>query len=395
MTSIGSYLLTGFAAVLAIPTVTFFLETIAGSLQLRRKIIIQEPRPGRVAVLIPAHNEGAGIGPTLEDVRSQLSGGDRLVVVIDNCTDNTAEIAVATGAEITVRNDPTKIGKGYALDWGLSFLNDDAPDIVIVVDADCRVLPGAINRLAGVCAKQQRPVQALYLITSPGGSAVNHQVAEFAWRIRNWFRPLGLAALGLPCQLMGSGMAFPWKIVTAANLSTGSIVEDLKLGLELAAAGFPPTFCPSAIITSTFPNSAEGTTRQRQRWEHGHVGLILTLGPRLLYRAIRYRDLNLLALVLDLVVPPVSLLGAILVATTCGTAVATLAGMSSTAFTISWISLAAAFTAIVIGWIMHGRDCLPARSLGLIPYYLFMKLRLYGGGALGKRVTRWIRTDRA
>ena len=191
------------------------------------------------------------------------------------------------GAEVTVRNDPTKIGKGYALDWGLNYLATDPPDSVIIMDADCRVEAGTIERLALVCEKLRRPVQSLYLMTAPLESAINHQVAEFAWRLKNQVRPLGLKALGLPCQLMGSGMAFPWEVIRSAELASGLIVEDLKLGLDLAAGGHPPVFCPSAIVTSTFPTSAESATTQRQRWEHGHVGLILTKAPSLLYLALR------------------------------------------------------------------------------------------------------------
>src|SRR6185437_7691862 len=117
MTSIGSFLLTGFATLLAVPTATFFLEIIAATFLPRRMLVEREPRSRRIAVLIPAHNESAGLQPTLEDVKSQLCERDRLIVVADNCTDDTAEVAARLGAEVTVRHDLTKIGKGYALAW--------------------------------------------------------------------------------------------------------------------------------------------------------------------------------------------------------------------------------------------------------------------------------------
>ncbi len=127
-----------------------------------------------------------------------------------------------------------------------------------MVDADCRLAEGAIDRLAAACAMTGRPVQALYLMTVPYELKINQQVAGFAWRVKNWVRPLGLAALGLPCQLMGTGMAFPWHVIRATDLATGAIVEDLKLGLDLAAAGHPPLFCPSARVTRQFAISAQG-----------------------------------------------------------------------------------------------------------------------------------------
>jgi hypothetical protein len=72
-----------------------------------------------------------------------------------------------------------------------------------------------------------RPVQALYLMMAPADSQINYKVAEFAWRVKNWLRPLGLRALGLPCQLMGTGMAFPWEVIRRADLASASLVEDL------------------------------------------------------------------------------------------------------------------------------------------------------------------------
>src|SRR5450631_2734601 len=295
MISFASYFLDTIAACLAVPTVVFVTEICAASLLARRR---QAPpmsqRRGTVAVLIPAHDETKGILATLNDIKPQLRSTDRLLVVADNCTDDTAAVVASAGAEVTVRSDLTKIGKGYALDWGLTHLASTPPDIVIMIDADCSVTSGTIDRLGSVCEQAQRPVQSLYLMTAPAGPKINHQVAEFAWRVKNWVRPLGLGALGLPCQLMGSGMAFPWKIIRTAALPNDSIVEDLKLGLELACAGYPPMFCSSAVVTSPFPNSAEGAYQQRQRWEHGHIWLILTKVPELLYATIKRKDARVL-----------------------------------------------------------------------------------------------------
>src|SRR5262249_48296612 len=150
--------------------------------------------------------------------------------------------------------------------------------------------------------------QALNLMIAPVESRINHQVAEFAWRGKNSLRPLGLSAVGLPCQLVGTGMAFPWDVIHKADLAHGWIVEDIKLGLDLAGVGYAPLFCPSACVTSQFASSIKGTVVQRERWEQGHINTILTFVPRLLSKAIAHRNWGLLALTLDLAVPPLSLL---------------------------------------------------------------------------------------
>ena len=278
MASFVSYFLVTLAILLAIPVAMLLLEIVAALTLPAQKIALHAKNTirQRVAVLVPAHNESTGILLTLEDVKPQLQPGDRLLVVADNCVDDTAAVAAAAGAETIDRDEPTKKGKGYALDFGLKHLSLDPPQIVIVIDADCRVEEGAIDRLATACATTHRPVQALDLMIAPDDSPINYRVAEFAWRVKNWVRPLGLNALNLPCQLMGTGMAFPWEVIRSANLASGSIVEDLKLGLELTQAGSPPLFCPSACVKSHFPLSIEGAKSQRKRWEEGHISMILT-----------------------------------------------------------------------------------------------------------------------
>src|SRR5580698_7399464 len=308
MAILTTWTLTTIAVLLAAVSVVFTIEVVASLFFRRHQIAIKGERQVRVSVLLPAHDEAIGIAETLDNIKAQLEPGDRLLVVADNCSDDTANIAAARGAEVSVRFDATRIGKGYALDWGLRQLEKNPPDIVIVVDADCRLAPFAIDRLASTCEQTKRPVQALYLMTAPAGSRINHQVAEFAWRVKNMARPLGLSALGLPCQLMGTSMAFPWAIIRSVDLGSGQIVEDLKLGLDLARTGCLPSFCPEALVTSSFPNSEQGAKIQRQRWEHGQIGLICTAAIPLLREAIITQNFGLLVLVFDLLVPPLSLL---------------------------------------------------------------------------------------
>ena len=88
--------------------------------------------------------------------------GDRLLVVADNCSDDTAALARTAGAEVVERSNAQQRGKGYALDFGVRHLASAAPDVMIIVDADCQVGEGSIERLANCCIDSGRPTQALY-----------------------------------------------------------------------------------------------------------------------------------------------------------------------------------------------------------------------------------------
>jgi glycosyltransferase involved in cell wall biosynthesis len=161
------------AGLLAIPAAVLCLEIVAGVIRPQVPTRSNRDPCRRLAVLVPAHNESAVIASTLKDVKAQLRPGDRLLVVADDCTDDTAAVARLSGAEVLERQDSGQIGKGCALDWGLRHLDKDPPDVVVMIDADGRLAEGSIGRPTSACSMTGRPVQALYLMTVPDESRMN------------------------------------------------------------------------------------------------------------------------------------------------------------------------------------------------------------------------------
>lgn len=363
--------------IVAIPVATIFLQVVMTLPRQRAASLPTVARP-RVAVLIPAHNEQFVIRDTLASIKDQLMDGDRLLVVADNCVDHTAEAAILLGAEVTVRNERGLRGKGYALDHGIRYLErTGAPEIVIFVDADCQVGPGSIDRLARTSAQSMRPVQGAYLMNPPRPARKLASIVAFAWKVRDFVRPLGWMRLGLPCQLSGSGMAFPWHIIRSANLANDHLVEDLKQGLDLALSGVFPLFCPEAVVTSDVGKGGEPSNAQRARWEHGTIATILQYLPRLLLRLLQTRSLPLLAVTLDLGVPPLAFL-ALTIATYLVIAAAAAVVMRETApLTIALVNTVLMCLCIVLAWWRHGRDILPGQWLAFAPLYAVRKIPLY------------------
>jgi cellulose synthase/poly-beta-1,6-N-acetylglucosamine synthase-like glycosyltransferase len=391
-----SFFLCSLALLLAIPATIFTLEVIAALvLPARRQNALDSGGANRrsVAILVPAHNESTGILKTLNDIDTQLRPGDRVLVVADNCVDDTAPIAAAAGAEVIERKDLTKTGKGYALEFGLKHLNLNPPATVVVIDADCRIAEHTIDRLARLCEVTHRPAQALNLMVASDGSPINYCVAEFAWRVKNWVRPLGLDALNLPCHLMGTGMAIPWEAINSTKLASGSVVEDLKLGLDLAQLGRPPLFCPSALVISHFPLSVEGAASQRKRWDGGHITTILASFPRLIYTALAHKNWSLLALALDMAVPPLSMFVVLLSGMFFTTALAAIFG-SASALIITVATMLIFASGIIFSWINYGRDVLPPTSILSIARYVFLKLPIYYQILFRRTSLQWKRTDR-
>lgn len=379
-------------AALLVPVVVLFIEIVASF----GKVTAQTPpsaRP-RIAVLVPAHDEALTIGTTIASIIPELAAGDRLLVVADNCTDETAAIARAAGAEVIERSDAVRRGKGFALDFGVRHLAGDPPDVVVIIDADCWPEAGCLARIGGLAEATGRPVQAHYDLLPPKGvRSLYLSMATFAWRVKNFARPLGAHRLGLSCQLMGTGMAFPWPLLSAYNLATSEIVEDLVYGLELARAGHPPLFCPQAQVASQFPTVVEGQQSQRTRWESGHLSTIAGYVPGILTNALRRRDWVLVALALDAAVPPLAFL-ALLVATY--TLLALLAAILGGGLTVLGWALAIAILfagSLLLAWWRVGRDVVSLSELMLAPGYILSKIGLYGRVLIGRKVG-WVRSKR-
>ena len=382
----------------AVLTFVWFSEVLAGCFALRNERTSPVAEPGapshRTTVLIPAHNEGAGILPTIRDVQAQLGPRDDILVVADNCTDDTAAIVGAAGVEVIVRTDLARRGKGYALEFGVRHLGLNPPDVVVIMDADCRLGENALRCLSANAMASGRPVQSLYLMRAPENAPAGKGVNLFAWRVKNWVRPLGLKLFGLPTQLLGTGMAFPFSLLVGRDLGNSRLAEDCALGIALASAGYPPLFVSEARVHSQFPVSQAGSESQRQRWEKGHLENIVDLVPRALVKSLRGRSPGLAALAIDMAVPPLSLLVLATAASVIFGGVASGLGAPAAALAIPLLSLLLVAVGTVLAWRAVGRDVLPLRELPGLPLHAIRKLGFYHGIASGKASSSWIRTDR-
>ena len=104
MEAFVSWLLVILAGLLAIPTAVLCLEIVARLSYGAKFQQVPAPPPGRrIAVLVPAHNESVAITSTLGDIKAHVRAGDRVLVVADNCTDDTAAVARLSGAEVVDR----------------------------------------------------------------------------------------------------------------------------------------------------------------------------------------------------------------------------------------------------------------------------------------------------
>jgi cellulose synthase/poly-beta-1,6-N-acetylglucosamine synthase-like glycosyltransferase len=380
------------AVAVAVPIAVVAIEVCAAVWPSRLRAVQATTRP-TVDVLIPAHNEETVIEATLDSVRAQVRPGDRIFVVADNCTDRTAELARRAGVIVCERRNDEQRGKGFALQFGVQQIAPEHADVVVIVDADCRLEPGTLDALASTAVAENRPVQGDYLMTCPPEPSPRDVVSHFAVTVKNRVRQRGVNHLGGAAVLTGSGMAFPWEIMKHARLDGGNIVEDMQLSFELLIAGHAPLYCSDARVVAPLPQQHKASRAQRTRWEHGHLQTMLNRVPRLLWESVRQRRLGLLGAAIDLAVPPLSLLvlawGVVCLAT-IGGAIAGLGFVPLVVTAVSGLLLAASMW---LSLACFGDGLTVGAVFAAVPRYVVGKVPIYAS-FLFRRQKAWVRTDR-
>ena len=387
MIGIVIILLAPFAAL----TTFFVVEVIAG---LRRGRTHRAERENAAAVIvIPGHDESAVIGETVRALLSDLPQRVRVLVVADNCEDDTAEVARNAGAEVIERTDPNQRGKGFALAFASDHLQSAAPDVFAVLDADCRMDCQSIAALVDAAASGC-PAQAINLLRPDRGQSPLVQISTFAFMLKNLVRQRGLQRLAGRVHLTGTGMAMPFSMFRASRRVRSSIVEDLALGLELADLGHPPALVHEASVWSS-PSTEKGTLTQRRRWEGGFIATALRQGPKEVLRGLLRGDLRGVLAGLDLMVPPLALF-ALLNATAIAVAVVVTVRLNLAWWPVVTQSglLVLALAAILIAWLREGRDYVSPGVLVRLPLYVLWKLPMYLGLARRGAPSEWLRTGR-
>lgn len=384
------------ALIIALPsllTFCFALEVFIGLRSgPRRKVA--SPDASQFVIVIPAHNEEAGLGTRLADLAQSVGERGQILVVADNCTDATADVARRRHVKVIERCDPTKRGKGFALDFARQYLRNDPPAYVIILDADCVVEKAAINNLIADCAIANRPCQSKYLMRPDQNTTPNVQLSNFAFYVKNAIRQRGLERLSGRANLVGTGMAFPWPLFDRSALATDNIVEDLEMGLELAASGFPPKLVDDAVVWSDAATQSN-TFDQRRRWEGGYLQSAIRWAPRLLARSLRSQGVRESWAAISLLIPPFALL-------LSADAIIFVSSIFTTRFSHAnpWPSLflgASIFTAVgslSAAWVMGGSRFVSLGALWRAPIYLLWKIPLYLGLARRGAPKEWLRTGR-
>jgi 1,2-diacylglycerol 3-beta-glucosyltransferase len=351
-------------------------------------------RTMRFDIIIPAHNEETGIGDAVRSVRAIDWPADcfRVIVVADNCTDATADVAALAGAQVLARQDAQLRGKGHALSYAFQDSRKRGwADAVAVVDADSRVSANLIESIAARMESGEQAVQVHYGVSN----------IHVSWRTRlitiamsafHSVRSRGRERLGLSCGIRGNGWALTHELLERIPYTSYSLAEDLEFGVELGMRGVRVAYADEAFCLGEMVSGEKDARSQRRRWEQGRMLILRTKTLPLLKQAVVARSLICLDLALDLLVLPLSYVALNVVALTAAGWLLAPDG----ARTGSWFWLGLACCAALVFYILRGWQLSNTGLRGLLdllraPFFLAWKLAVM---LRGRRSTEWVRTNR-
>ena len=341
----------------------------------------------KLVIVIPAHNEAEGIVACIENLQLSLnkSSGCDIVVIADNCQDDTAEKVIKAGAKVLVRHDDVNRGKGYALDYAFNILLADQYDGYLVLDADSRIDEELISEFQYAFAQGIEAVQCRYRIANPDQSR-RARLNFIAWLAFNELRLLGREKLGISVGILGNGFALSRKVLEAVPYEAGSIAEDMEYHLRLVDAGFKVHFLDTVCVYSDSPNQDANAASQRTRWEGGRFRLIIDHVPGLLIAVLKGKR-NLVEPLFELLLLPLSFHVAILVLTLL--IPLTILQCYATA------ALLLVFLHVLIAIFLGGGSLKELKVIATVPAYVLWKLILLPQlWANSRHNAAWQRTDR-
>ncbi|CAA9329798.1 MAG: Glycosyl transferase, family 2 [uncultured Friedmanniella sp.] len=243
------------------------------------------PTTPTVVALLPAHDEQRNISSAIRNLENQTVRPDRIIVIPNNCTDATAEIAASCGAEVRVMTG-NRDKKAGALNWVLAdLLVELGPDdLVLVQDADSnldrafleKALPYAVSPTFGAVGGVFRGEGGAGLV----GHLQRNEYTRYARDVRN---------LGGRC-LVVTGTAAVFRVgvlreVSQARLDgrlpagdgrggvydTTVLTEDNEISFAVQTLGYRLVSPLGCYLTTEIMPTWSALWHQRLRWKRGAV----------------------------------------------------------------------------------------------------------------------------
>jgi 1,2-diacylglycerol 3-beta-glucosyltransferase len=231
--------------------------------------------PQRFLFLVPAHDESLLIERCVQSLVGMRPSGATvaIVVIADNCEDDTASRARAAGATVLERRDPERRGKPHAIAWAMAQYPLVDWDAVVIVDADTVVEPAFADALAAAGPARERAAQGYFGLSNEYESWLSILAGVLA-RVRYEGQyPLKQRA-GLNCPLTGNGMCLGTGFLARVGWPSESLTENWELYARATVGGEHIVYVRGAVLHAQEAHSVGRSSTQRTRWQAGRMAVL-------------------------------------------------------------------------------------------------------------------------
>ena len=344
----------------------------------------------KFGIIIPAHNEAQLLPNTLARLGEVDYPKDlyEVIVIADNCDDDTAALARRAWATCWERRDEEHTGKGYVLQWAFEKLPAHGDHgAYLVIDADTILEPDFLKAMNRRLVGGAKAVQGYSDVINPDRSPME-SLSYLGFVLNRNLRYRGRTKLGWTSNLMGTGMCFAREVIEEHGWIATSIVEDVEYGMFLQLHGVRVEFAPEARLWVQLHDTFKATKGQRRRWDLGKFAVRNEYLPQLLRKGLRTGDPSYFDSSLELLIPPFTLF---FVLTFLAYGAYLISGQSTIPFLRSlWHFTAGGAFLYTLTGLLYARAGLKVYlSLLYVPYFLLWRFWIVIQGSMTKKHDQW------
>jgi cellulose synthase/poly-beta-1,6-N-acetylglucosamine synthase-like glycosyltransferase len=266
------------ATVVVVGCVQFVL---AGIHVLRRPYArVAEVYP-RVAVVIPAWNEGAVLSRTIDSLFAMSYPREQVrVYIVDDASDDETPRIIAEhvlrrpGAVVNLRRERGGEGKAAVINHGLKRIQSDGwYEAVLIIDADVLLTPTALRRMARHLGDRQIGGVTAYIKEGTDPPNYVNRFIGFEYITAQAAARRAQNTLSAQACLAGGAQLIRREALEhlGGELDTSTLAEDTVTTFRIQLAGYDVRFEGNAVVWAEEPRTLAALWKQRVRWARGNT----------------------------------------------------------------------------------------------------------------------------
>lgn len=238
------------------------------------------------AFFIAAHNEEAVIANLVKSIKDQDYPSELIdiFVVADACTDNTAQAARDAGAIVYERNDLSRKGKSWVMDYGFDRILKEYPgkhEAFFIFDADNLLARDYVSVMNDAFDQGFLALTSYRNSKNFGSSWISAAYATWFMREARYLNNSRMIC-GTSCAVSGSGYLVSSKIIQGMHgWDFHTLTEDIQFATFCAIHGVRIGYAPAEFFDEQ-PVTLKASIRQRIRWTKGFYQVLFTYGRHML-----------------------------------------------------------------------------------------------------------------